>query len=70
MNKTKSNSKRLLRVSLGTTFSQGIPIFPRENELISLRKMKIPWENGVTKLALNNYSLKLNIRVSCKKKFP
>jgi hypothetical protein len=38
--------------SLGTIFSQGIPIFPRENELISLGKMKIPWENGVPKLAL------------------
>jgi hypothetical protein len=43
-----------LRASLGTPFSQGIPIFPRENELISLGKMKIPWENRVPKLALNS----------------
>jgi hypothetical protein len=26
--------------------------FPLENELISLGKMEIPWENGVPKLAL------------------
>jgi hypothetical protein len=37
---------------LGTPFSQENSIFPRENELISLRKMKIPWENVVPKLAL------------------
>jgi hypothetical protein len=41
-----------LRASLGTRFSQGISIFPRENVLISLGKMKNPWENGVSKLAL------------------
>jgi hypothetical protein len=41
-----------LRASLGTPFFQGISIFPRENELISLGKMKIPWENEVPKLAL------------------
>jgi hypothetical protein len=40
------------RASLGTPFSRGIPIFPRENELISFGKMKIPWENRVPKLAL------------------
>jgi hypothetical protein len=39
---------------LGTLFSQGIPIFPRENELISLGKIEIPWENGVLKLALKS----------------
>jgi hypothetical protein len=39
---------------LGTLFSQGISIFPRESELISLGKIKIPWENMVTKLALND----------------
>jgi hypothetical protein len=42
---------------LGTLFSQGISIFPRENELISLGKMKIPWEKGVSKLALKEHNL-------------
>jgi hypothetical protein len=42
-----------LRISLETPFYQGIPIFPRKNELVSLGKMKIPWENWVSKLALN-----------------
>jgi hypothetical protein len=37
---------------LATPFFQGIPIFQRENELISLGKIKIPWKNGVAKLAL------------------
>jgi hypothetical protein len=37
---------------LGTLISHGIFIFPRENELISLGKMKIPWEISVPKLAL------------------
>jgi hypothetical protein len=32
---------------LGTPFYQGISIFPRENELISLGKIKIPWKNMV-----------------------
>jgi hypothetical protein len=45
----------LVRASLGTPFSKGIQIFPRENELISLGKMEISWENGVPKLALSNY---------------
>jgi hypothetical protein len=40
------------RASLGTPFFQEISIFPRENELIFLRKMKILLKNGVTKLAL------------------
>jgi hypothetical protein len=39
--KTKSPFPFFFRASLETTFSQVIPIFPRENELISLRKMKI-----------------------------
>jgi hypothetical protein len=39
------------RASLGTIFSQGIFIFPWENELISLGKMEIPWKNSVPKLA-------------------
>jgi hypothetical protein len=43
-----------LRASLGTLISHGIFIFPRENELISLGKMKIPWEISVPKLALKN----------------
>jgi hypothetical protein len=34
------------RASLGTPFFQEIPIFLRKNELISLEKMEIPWENG------------------------
>jgi hypothetical protein len=42
-----------LRVSLRTPFSQEIPIFPRENELISLGKIKIFWENRVPKLDFN-----------------
>jgi hypothetical protein len=37
---------------LGTPFFHGIPIFPRENELIFLGKIGIPWENSVPKLAL------------------
>jgi hypothetical protein len=41
-----------LRASLETPISHGILIFPRENGLISLRKMRIPWEIGVSKLAL------------------
>jgi hypothetical protein len=44
---------QIIRASLGTPFSQGILIFPRENELISLGKIRIPWKNGVPKLALN-----------------
>lgn len=42
----------LLRASLGIQFSQGIPIFLRENELTSLEKMEIPLENRVPKLVL------------------
>lgn len=34
----------MFRASLGTLFFQGITIFPRENELIFLGKMKFPWE--------------------------
>jgi hypothetical protein len=41
------------RASLGTLISHGIFIFPRENELIFLGKMKIPWEISVPKLALS-----------------
>jgi hypothetical protein len=37
----------LFRASLGTPISRGISIFPWENELISLGKMKIPWKIGV-----------------------
>jgi hypothetical protein len=37
---------------LGKSFSQRISIFLRENELISLGKMKIHWENEVPKLVL------------------
>jgi hypothetical protein len=41
-----------IRASLGTLISHGIFVFPRENELISLRKMKIPWEISAPKIAL------------------
>jgi hypothetical protein len=41
-----------LRASLTSTFFHGISNFPRENELISLGKMKNPWGNEVPKLAL------------------
>jgi hypothetical protein len=45
--------KLALRTSLGTPFSQGIPIFSKKNELIFLeRKIEIPWKNWVSKLAL------------------
>jgi hypothetical protein len=46
-------SRFTFRASLGTPFSHGISIFSRENELISLGKVKIPWENVVPKLALS-----------------
>jgi hypothetical protein len=42
---------------LGTTFFQGISIFPRENELISLGKIKTRWENVVSKLGLKKKKL-------------
>ena len=35
-----------------TSIFQGIPIFLRENKLVSLGKMKIIWKNNVLKLAL------------------
>jgi hypothetical protein len=38
--------------SLGTLISHEIFIFPRENELISLGKIKISWEISAPKLAL------------------
>ena len=44
--------KNPLRASLGTLIFHGIFIFPKENELISLGKMKIPREISVPKLAL------------------
>jgi hypothetical protein len=43
---------KTLKTSLITPFFQGIPIFQKENELISLVKMKIPWKIKVSKLAL------------------
>jgi hypothetical protein len=42
----------IVRASLGTLFSQGIFIFPRENNSFSIGKMKIPRENRVPKLVL------------------
>jgi hypothetical protein len=50
--KFKDKSRCILWASLGTTFFHGISIFTWENELISLRKMEITWENVVPKLAL------------------
>jgi hypothetical protein len=47
----KGLEKAKFRASLGTTFSQGISIFPREISLFSLGKIEIPWKNGVPKLA-------------------
>jgi hypothetical protein len=41
-----------LRASLETPISHGILIFPREFSSFSLGKMRIPWEIGVSKLAL------------------
>jgi hypothetical protein len=41
----------LRSASLETPISHGILIFPRENELNALGKMRIPWEIGVSKLA-------------------
>jgi hypothetical protein len=43
----------MIRFSLATPFSQGISIFPREIGSFSLGKIKIPWKNGVAKLALS-----------------
>jgi hypothetical protein len=37
---------------LGTTFSQGFFVFPREISSFSLGKLKIPWKNVVAKLTL------------------
>jgi hypothetical protein len=42
-------SKSTVRASLETLFSQKIFIFPRKNELISLGKIKISWENRDSK---------------------
>jgi hypothetical protein len=39
----------------GTSFSQGISIFPREISSFSLVKIGIPRKNGVPKLALTCY---------------
>jgi hypothetical protein len=50
---TAHPAKKTLRTSLDTPFYQGIFIFPWKNELIFLGKMKIPWKNGVPKLALS-----------------
>jgi hypothetical protein len=44
----------LLRASLETLFSHGIFIFPREISSFSFGKIEIPWENGVSKLALKD----------------
>jgi hypothetical protein len=49
------------RASLGTLISHGIFIFPRENELISLGKMKILWEISVPKLALRIFYMSVGI---------
>jgi hypothetical protein len=49
--KKEVSEKGKLRASLGTPFSRGIPIFPKENELIFLEKIEISWKNRVFKLA-------------------
>jgi hypothetical protein len=55
---TKKNTNKggrhvpYLRSSLGTPFFQGISIFPREISSFSLGKIRIHWENNVSKLAL------------------
>jgi hypothetical protein len=50
-----AKSKRvILRACLENTFFQGIYIFLRKNKLISIEKMKISWEIGVSKLALRD----------------
>jgi hypothetical protein len=49
-----SSGKKVFRASLGTIFSQGIFSFLRKYELISLGKMKIPWKNVASKLALKD----------------
>jgi hypothetical protein len=41
-----------VRANLGTTFYQGILIFPRKISSFSLEKIEIQWENGVPKLAI------------------
>jgi hypothetical protein len=50
-----------LRANLGTLISHGIFIFLRENELISLGKMKIPWEISAPKLALIHKTSELSL---------
>jgi hypothetical protein len=58
-----------LRDSLASPFFHGIFNFPRENELISLRKMKNSWENEVPKLTLNDQGFKFkNIALGLEKK--
>jgi hypothetical protein len=42
-----------LRASLGTPIFQGISNLPREISSFSHGKIEIPWEIGVSKLALN-----------------
>jgi hypothetical protein len=49
----KTGKKYILRVSLGTPFSRGIPIFPSKISSFSIRKIEIPSENDVPRLALN-----------------
>lgn len=52
------------RASLTTPFFQWIPIFLRENELISLEKVEISWKNVVAKLDLNITSMKFHHHVA------
>jgi hypothetical protein len=54
----------IFRVSLGTLFFQAIFIFPREISSFSLGKIEIPWENGVSKLALKDLEL-LEMLLAC-----
>jgi hypothetical protein len=50
-----------------TNGALGIFIFPRESELIFLGKIKIPWKNGVLKLALNQISFAWHNKVEAMK---
>jgi hypothetical protein len=50
-----------IRASLGTPISQGISIFPRKISSFSHRKIEIPWEIEVPKLALKEERLQEKI---------
>jgi hypothetical protein len=51
------NELIFLRASLETPISHGILIFPREISSFSIGKIRIPWEIGVSKLALRKIEI-------------